>query len=179
MCAWQAVSASARVLARVLTQSRKSRMWKLAGYPAILAPRPTSRDGELATISASSPVSTQPVSPSKRTGHEPSGSQPLSRKMSLTPLPYVAWSSAPLGSYSTGAVLSASLAHWQRSTQCEPHSRQPPPTSPPPFSKLNPSSSALLNGRQAAGPKYISQSTCSLSGSGSAGSQPLVLVERP
>ena len=25
-------------------------------------------------------------------------------------------------------------AHWQRSTQCEPHSSTPPPTSPPPFS---------------------------------------------
>ena len=25
---------------------------------------------------------------------------------------------------------SESLAHWQRSTQCEPHSRQPPPTNP-------------------------------------------------
>jgi len=32
------------------------------------------------------PVSTQPVSPSNRTGHEPSGSQPSSRNTSLTPL---------------------------------------------------------------------------------------------
>ena len=40
---------------------------------------------------------------------------------------------------------------------------------PPPFSKLKPSSSAALNGRQAAGPRYRSQSTSSLGGSGSAG----------
>ena len=33
-----------------------------------------------------SAVSTQPVVPSKRTGQEPSGSQPLSRKTSLMPL---------------------------------------------------------------------------------------------
>ena len=33
------------------------------------------------------------------------------------------------------------------------------PTSPPPFSKLKPSSSLALNGRQAAGPRYMSQST--------------------
>src|ERR1041384_7624410 len=96
---------------------------------------------------------------------------------SFTPFAYRALSTLPAGSYSLAAVLSASLAHWQRSTQCEPHSRQPPPpnapTNPPPFSKLNPSSSFLLKGRHAAGPRYVSQSTFSLSGSSSAGSQPL------
>ena len=47
--------------------------------------------GEQARASSStslplSPVSTQPVSPSNRTGHEPSGIQPFSRKISSTPL---------------------------------------------------------------------------------------------
>ena len=49
------------------------------------------------------------------------------------------------------------------------HSSTPPPTKPPPFSKLNPSSSFGLNGRQAAGPRYMFQSTTSFAGSGSGG----------
>src|SRR5436309_10840260 len=130
-------------------------------------------------MSALSPVSTQPVSPSKRTGHEPIFSQPSLRRINFTPFAYLACNSPFFGSYSIGAVSSALLAHWQRSTQCEPHSRHPPPTSPPPFSKLKPSSNLRLNGRQAAGPRYRSQSTSSLAGSGSAGSQPLVTVVRP
>jgi len=44
----------------------------------------------------------------------------------------------------TGAVASAPLAHWQRSMQCEPHSKQPPPTRPPPFSKLPPPAITLI-----------------------------------
>jgi acyl transferase domain-containing protein len=41
--------------------------------------------GELRTSLPLSPASTQPVSPSNRTGHEPSGIQPFSRKISSTP----------------------------------------------------------------------------------------------
>ena len=40
----------------------------------------------------------------------------------------------------TSRLLADALAaHWQRSTQWEPHSKTPPPTIPPPFSKLKPS----------------------------------------
>ena len=43
-------------------------------------------------------------------------------------------SSFSLALYSIGGGQSP-IAHWQRSTQCEPHSSTPPPTKPPPFSK--------------------------------------------
>src|SRR5687768_6357555 len=95
------------------------------------------------------------------------------------------------GLYSIGGGQS-STAHWHRSTQCEPHSSTPPPSvlrpiastskppiMPPPFSKLNPSSSLALYGRHAEGPRYISQSTTSFAGSGSAGNQPLIIVSMP
>src|SRR5580704_13557141 len=137
--------------------------------------RPASNSGELSTIFPLSPVSTQPVSPSNRTGHEPSGIQSFSRKTSSTPLGYRATICPSLGGlYSVGAQRSLPTAHWHRSTQCEPHSSTPPPTRPPPFSKLKPSSSFSLYGRQAAGPRYMFQSTCSLGGSFSAAIQPLV-----
>ena len=53
----------------------------------------------------------------------------VSRKISSMPFAYRATICLFAGgSYSTGAWPSASAAHWQRSTQCEPHSSTPPPT---------------------------------------------------
>src|SRR5580704_12476541 len=142
--------------------------------------RPASNSGELSTIFPLSPVSTQPVSPSNRTGHEPSGIQSFSRKTSSTPLGYRATICPSLGGlYSVGAQRSLPTAHWHRSTQCEPHSSTPPPTKPPPFSKLKPSSCLALNGRQAAAPRYRSQSTDSLLGSVSGINQPLIMACMP
>ena len=67
-------------------QSRKSRTWKVAGYPPISSTsRPANNSGELSTIFPLSPASTQPSSPSNLTGQDPSGIQPFSRKISSVP----------------------------------------------------------------------------------------------
>src|SRR5262245_7270880 len=128
MWALQAASALPFGTPRVFTQSRKSRTWNVAGYLSISSTvRPASSVGELRTYLPLSPASTQPVSPSNRTGHEPSGIQPSSRKISSTPLAYLHEMRPSLGGlYSTGGGQSFT-AHWHRSTQCEPHSSTPPP----------------------------------------------------
>src|SRR5262249_28747699 len=77
------------------------------------------------------------------------------------------------GSYATGIVSSALLAHWHRSTVCAPQSSSLAPESKSHCPRHLPSQYDWLKGRHAAGPSQRFQSTTSRGGVGWAGSQVL------
>ena len=141
MCEWRMTPELAFGSPPDLMQSKKFRtFWAAESPPArgVAINSPRSDAGET-SIPPASPVSTQPSSPSKRTGQVPRlvrywgarSPKGVGQEVHHQPdaVGIAGREARGDGSYSTGMVLSAWFAHWQRSTVWAPQSSSVAPES--------------------------------------------------